>query len=311
MPIDPYARRFLDRLAAMNPPSIQTLSVSERRDALEQLLILSASRVAVSRVEDRSLPGPSGPLSARLYTPTGAPANDLPGLIYFHGGGFVAGNLDSHDAICRALCNASGCRLIAIDYRLAPEHPFPAAIEDGYSAVSWIAAHAAEFGVDADRLAVGGDSAGAMLAAAVCQRLGATQNVHLALQLLLCPIMDYGAQTESRRNFAEGYFLDQATLEHDCKHYLSVGADLADPRVSPLRAKDLSAVAPTSIHTAEYDPVRDEGAAYAQRLRLAGVQTTYRCHSGMIHLFYGMGVMIPYAAEAYQLIGADIRAWLS
>jgi acetyl esterase/lipase len=311
MPIDPYARRFLDRLAAMNPPSIQTLSVSERREALEQLLILSGSRVVVSRVEDRSLPGPGGPLSARLYTPTAARTNDLPGLIYFHGGGFVAGSLDSHDAICRSLCSASGCRLIAVDYRLAPEHPFPAAIEDGYSAVSWIATHAAEFGIDRDRLAVGGDSAGAMLAAAVCQRVGAAQNVHLALQLLLCPIMDYGAQTASRRSFADGYFLDQATLDHDCKHYLGVGADLADPRVSPLRANDLSAVAPASIHTAEYDPVRDEGAAYARRLRLAGVQTTYRCHPGMIHLFYGMGVMIPYAAAAYRLIGADIRERLS
>jgi len=311
MPIDPYAKRFLDRLAAMNPPGVQTLSVSERRDALEQLLIFSGSRVAVSHVEDRSLPGPDGPLPARLYTPNAAPTDDLPGLIYFHGGGFVAGNLDSHDAICRSLCNESGCRLIAIDYRLAPEHPFPAAIEDGYSTVIWIATHAAEFGIDRDRLAVGGDSAGAMLAAAVCQRVGVRQNVHLALQLLLCPIMDYGAQTDSRRSFAEGYFLDQPTLDHDCKHYLGAGADFADPRVSPLRASDLSAVAPTSIHTAEYDPVRDEGAAYAQRLRLAGVQTTYHCHSGMIHLFYGMGVMIPYAAAAYKLIGADIRARLS
>jgi acetyl esterase/lipase len=310
MHIDPHARRFLDRLAAMNPPSVQTLSVSERRHALEQLLTISGSPMAVSRVEDRTLPGPGGPLAARLYTPTAAPAGDLPGLIYFHGGGFVAGNLDSHDAICRSLCNASGCRLIAVDYRLAPEHPFPAALEDGYFAVSWIARNAAEFGIDRDRLVVGGDSAGAMLAAAVCQRVGATQSVHLALQLLLCPIMDYGAQTDSRRSFAEGYFLDQATLDHDCEHYLSVGADLADPRVSPLRAKDLSAVAPTCIHTAEFDPVRDEGAAYAQRLRLAGVQTTYHCHSGMIHLFYGIGVMIPYAAAAYQLIGTDIRARL-
>jgi acetyl esterase len=311
MPIDPYAKRFLDRLAAINPPSVQTLSVSERREALEQLLIISGTPVAVSRVEDRSLPGPAGPLAARLYTPAGASGDALAGLIYFHGGGFVAGSLNSHDAICRALCNASGCRLMAIDYRLAPEHPFPAAIEDGYAAVSWIATHAAQLGVDPDRLAVGGDSAGAMLAAAVCQRVGATQNVHLALQLLLCPIMDYAAQTDSRRSFAQGYFLDQATLDHDCKHYLGVGADLADPRVSPLRAHDLSAVAPACIHTAEFDPVRDEGAAYAQRLRSAGVQTTYHCHSGMIHLFYGMGVMIPYAAAAYQSIGTDIRARLA
>jgi acetyl esterase len=220
MPIDPYARRFLDRLAAINSPGVQTLSVSERREALEQLLIISGTPVAVSRVEDRSLSGPGGPLAARLYTPAEASGDALAGLIYFHGGGFVAGNLESHDAICRALCNASGCRLIAIDYRLAPEHPFPAAIEDGYAAVSWIAAHAAHFGVDPERLAVGGDSAGAMLAAAVCQRVGATQNVHLALQLLLCPLMDYGAQTDSRRSFAQGYFLDQATLDHDCKHYL-------------------------------------------------------------------------------------------
>jgi acetyl esterase len=199
---------------------------------------------------------------------------------------------------------------MAVDYRLAPEHPFPAAIEDGYAATDWIARHAADFGVDVNRLAVGGDSAGGTLAASVCQRIAADRAIRVSLQLLLCPIMDYGAESPSRRSFSQGYFLDRSTLEHDCKHYLEAGADLCDPRVSPLRASDLSAVAPASIHTAEFDPVRDEGEAYSLRLRSAGVPTDYRCHPGMIHLFYGMGVLIPYATTALRLIGSELRARL-
>jgi acetyl esterase/lipase len=311
MPVDPNVRRFLDRLAALNPPSAVSLSVLERRNALHSLLQFSGPRVPVERVEHRSLPGPAGELPIRLYTPSDAPSEPLPGLIYFHGGGLIAGSLDTHDGICRSLTAASHCRVIAVDYRLAPEHPFPAAVEDAYAATHWIAAHAPDFGLDAARLAVGGDSAGATLAATVCQRAATDQTLHLALQLLLCPILDQRAQTLSRRSFAQGFLLDQATLDHDGRHYLGTGVDPADPRISPLRARDLSAVAPACIHTAQFDPVRDEGAAYAERLRLAGVPTTYHCHSGMIHLFYGMGVLIPYAATAYELIGSEIRAQLS
>jgi acetyl esterase/lipase len=319
MPLDPRAKRFLDRLAALNPPSVLALTVAERRNGLRQLLSFSGPALAVERVAEHSLPGPTGePLGIRIYSPIApiakCPANAdsalLPGLVYFHGGGLVAGTLDTHDPICRALSNASGCVVLSVDYRLAPEYPFPAAIMDGCHAIVWIARNAGELGVDSGRLGICGDSAGATLAAVICQILSETGEVRLALQFLLCPITDFCADTPSRRDFASGYLVDQETLEHDLRHYLGTAGDPSHPRVSPFRTTDLSHLPPTCIHTAEFDPLRDEGAAYADRLRQAGVATTYRCHSGMIHLFYGMGALLPYAATAYQLIGNDIRSIL-
>jgi acetyl esterase/lipase len=312
MPLDPRAKRFLDTLAAMNPPSALALTPEQRRLALAHLLSFSGSAEAVGAVEELTLPGPAGPLSVRSYAPAGSErVAPLPGLIYFHGGGLVAGSLDTHDPICRSLANASGCRVLSVAYRLAPEHRFPAAIADGYAATRWIAAHARDLGIDALRLGVCGDSAGATLAAVVCQLAAACGSVTLAFQFLLCPITDFAAESDSRRSFAQGYLVDRDTLEHDLKHYLAPGTDRADPRVSPLRASDLRRLPPTVIHTAEYDPLRDEGLAYAERLKNAGVLTIYRCHPGMIHLFYGMRGLIAYAGAAYGLMGADIRDLLA
>ncbi len=310
MPIDPHLKRFLERLAAVNPPSALALTVSQRRSALEHLLSFSGSQEPVGGIEDRTVPGPSGALPARLYTPLEAPSPVLPGLLYFHGGGFVAGSVDTHDGICRSLANASGCRLISLGYRLAPEHPFPAAIEDGYTAACWIAGHADELRIDPDRLGICGDSAGATLAAVVSQRAAATRAVRFALQFLLCPIMDFGADIGSRGDLATGYLLDQATLDHDLRHYLGSDGGAADPRVSPLRAPDVRHLPPTCVHTAEFDPVCEDGRAYAGRLERAGVTALYRCHPGMIHLFYGMGALIPYVSTAYRAMGADIRLML-
>jgi acetyl esterase len=309
MPLDPRVRRFLDTLAAMNPPSALSLTVEDRRGALAHLLSFCGQPEAVGAVGNLTVPGPEGPLAVRVYSPTGSvPRTLLPGLIYFHGGGLVAGTLDTHDPICRSLSNASGCRVLSVDYRLAPEHPFPAAVADGGAATAWIGAHAAELGIDPQRLGICGDSAGATLAAVVCQMAAAAGQVSLACQFLLCPIMDLAAGSDSRRLFAQGYLVDRDTLEHDLKHYLTADADRADPRVSPLRAADVRHLPPTAIHTAEFDPLRDEGHAYAQRLRSAGVQTIYRCHPGMIHLFYGMRGVIGYADAAFALMGADIRS---
>jgi acetyl esterase/lipase len=312
VPLDPATRRFLDTLAASGAPGTLTPAIEERRRSLAQLLSFSGRTRAVGNIENRTLPGPAGALRVRIYSPPGVPARQLlPGLLYLHGGGLVAGTLDTHDAICRALARACRARLLSLDYRLAPEHPFPAALADGCAALAWVAAHAGEVGVDEERLVVCGDSAGATLAAVVCHTAAAAGGPRVAGQFLLCPIMDYAAESASRRALAEGYLVSRATLEQDLRHYLPAGADRADPRVSPLRAPLLGALPPTCVHTAEFDPLRDEGAAYSERLRAAGVPGTYRCHPGMIHLFYGLGALIPYADTAFHLMGADVRALLA
>ena len=312
MPLDPRAKRFLDTLAASGAASTLALTVEQRRRSLAQLLSFAGPLPAVGGVEERTFPRPAASLRVRIYAPAGVGAHEvLPGLVYFHGGGLVAGSLETHDGICRALAAASRCRLLSVDYRLAPEHSFPAAIDDGLAATGWVATHAAELGLDPDRLGVCGDSAGATLAAVVCQSAAALGQPRLACQFLLCPIMDYAAESDSRRSLAQGYLIDRATLEHDLRHYLGPEGDRADPRVSPLRAPGVMNLPPTVIHTAEFDPLRDEGAAYAERLRAAGVKITYRCHPGMIHLFYGLGALIPYAGAAFGLMGADVRALMA
>ena len=260
---------------------------------------------AVERVEDRTLPGPDGPLRIRLYSPSAAAV--LPGLIYFHGGGLVAGSLDTHDGIGRALCHAGGVRVVSVDYRLAPEHRFPAAIEDAQEALRYIGKHAVDFGIYPTCLGICGDSAGATLAAATCQLALQAGGPSLALQLLLCPILDYSRVTESKRELSSGYLVDQATLDHDLHYYLPADATPSNPLVSPLLAGDLSGMPRTLIHTAEFDPLRDEGRNYFERLTQAGNEVSYTCHPGMIHLFYGLGAVIPYARTAFEQIGGEIR----
>lgn len=310
MPLDPSAKRFLGALAATNPPSARDLTVEERRRALQNLLGFFGPVEQVEKVENGTVPGEQDQRPARVYTPIGAAVQPLPALIFFHGGGLVAGSLDTHDGLCRSLANASGCRVIALDYRLAPEHRFPAPLADCHAATLWIAEHASELGIDPKQIIVGGDSAGATLAAVVCQMIAQRKELALAAQFLLCPIMDFCAQTDSRRAYGEGYLVDMATLEHDLMYYLPTGIEPSDPRVSPLRAQDIGEVPPACIHTAEFDPLCDEGKAYADRLAKAGIRTSYFCHPGMIHLFYAMGAVIPYARAARAQIGAAIRSML-
>jgi acetyl esterase/lipase len=311
VPVDPQARRFLDTLAALNPPRTLTLSVAQRREGLAHLLGFFGAPDEVGEVDQFELPGPDGAVTVRAYTPLSARIGEhLPGMLFFHGGGLVAGTLDTHDPVCRSLSNASGCRVLSVDYRLAPEHRFPAAVADGCAAAEWIVAHAEELCIDRERLGVSGDSAGATLAAVVCHTITAAGRVPLAFQFLLCPIMDFAAESDSRQRLAEGYLIDRDTLEHDLEHYLPPGADRADPRISPLRVADVQHLPPTAVHTAEFDPLRDEGLAYAERLRQAGVPSLYRCHPGMIHLFYGMRGLITYAGVAFAQMGADIRSLL-
>lgn len=308
MPLDPHARRFLDMIAAGGAQDVARMSPSEMRVGFSRLSqLVGANDEPISQIENRTLTGPAGPLPIRIYTPMRAVSNALPGLIYFHGGGGVFGSIETHDALCRMLANASECRVLSVEYRLAPEHAFPAAFEDSYAAVTEVFEHAAAFGLRADRIAVGGDSAGAALVAAVCQRAKLENGPSIALQLLLCPALDIGAESESRRAFAEGYFLDKATIDWTLKHYCPETLDPADPRLSPLRATDVSRQPPAHVHTAEFDPLLSEGLAYADRLERAGVEVAYTCHAGMIHHFYGMAAAIPYARVAIGAIGADIK----
>jgi acetyl esterase/lipase len=311
MPLDPSVKRLLDRLAVARSAGSREQSVAERRRSLAELMQLAGSPEPVARAEDRTIAGAAGALTIRIYTPGALRSEPSAGLVYLHGGGLVAGSLDSHDAVARALANRGACRVVSVAYRLAPEHPFPAAIEDATAAVRYLSTHARDFAIDPQRLGVAGDSAGAALAAVVCQTVAAAGAPRLALQLLLCPIMDHAGQSASRGEFADGYLLDSGMLEQDLRWYLPPGVPPDDPRVSPLRAGDLSGVAPAAIHTAEFDPVRDDGLSYAQSLQRAGVPATYRCHSGMIHLFYALGRLIPYAQLALTRIGVDIQTALS
>jgi acetyl esterase len=318
MPLAPSVQRFLDMLSAARSQRLVQLNPKERRDAMQQLSRLYGPAEPVGRIEEHQLRRPDeSALTVRIYAPAGherqsvGATTSLGGLIYFHGGGLIAGDLETHDAICRALTNASGCRLASVNYRLAPEHPFPAAIEDALTAARWVSDHARALQMDPGRIAIGGDSAGAALAAVTCQVLKSSSQIRPALQFLLCPILDFGMEGESWRRYGTGYLLEQDMFEHDLNCYLGDCADRVDPHISPLRWPDLSESPTSIIHTAEFDPLRAQAEAFADRLRAAGVPVTYQCHAGMIHQFYGMKSVIPYAGEAVKQMGTDIRRLLS
>jgi acetyl esterase len=311
MPLDPHARRLLAILSVGGTADASGGTIGERRQAFAALMRLSEPTVDVGRVEDRAIPGPCGPIGLRFYTPMGAGRDRLAGLIYLHGGGLVAGDLSTHDSLCRSLSNASGCRVIAVEYRLAPEHKFPAAVVDCYHAATWVLSQATMLGIDPRRVAVGGDSAGGTLAVLVCQMARESGQAPFALQLLLCPILDFTAATDSRLTLGKGYLLDQATMDSDVAQYVPCGVDLAHPHISPLRAPELDGLPPAVIHTAEFDPLRDEGRIYADRLKQAGVAVSYTCHRGMIHLFYGLSGVIPYARIALKGIGVELAMALA
>jgi acetyl esterase len=308
--LDTHVRNLLDIFAGSGQPKLWDLQPTEARKMVLALTPMVEGKEPISKVENGSLPGPSGSVPLRTYTPGVVSAEPLPCIVYFHGGAWVFGNLDTHDCMCRMLANASDCRVISVDYRLAPEHKFPAGVEDAYAATQWVATHASNIGIDPTRLVVAGDSAGGNLAAVVCQQAKAA-GPKIALQVLFCPVADIGAETRSRVDFAEGYFLERHLMMWAGGHYLPAGVDINDPRLSPLRAIDLSGLPPAHIHTAGFDPLRDEAKAYAEALEHAGVKVRYTCHEHMIHHFYAMAGAIPYAKTALDSAGADIKSALA
>jgi acetyl esterase len=267
------------------------------------------------RVEDRRIPSPGGGLAIRLYVPRALGPHDiLPVVVHYHGAGWVAGDLDTHDAVARYYARHVDAIVVAVDYRLAPEHPFPAAVDDAYTAALWAADHAREFSGDASRLAVTGDSAGGNLAAVVCQLARDRGTPRVAYQALLYPAVDFdpGGAYPSRQAFGGGeYFLSVADMDWFRARYLpEPGEQVKDPRASPLVAADLRGLPPALIVLAGHDPLRDEGQAYADRLSAAGVPVECRCFEGTVHAFVSFAAMIPAANEALAFVASRMRAAL-
>ena len=294
-------------LAIGGAPGASAPTPAGMREAMRRLaLTVDAKGISIGEISDRELPGPGGPLNVRVYTPAAAMGIESPAIVYFHGGAAIFCSVQTHDGLCRLLANSSGCRVISVEYRLAPEHAFPAAVEDAYFVARWVSDHARELGIDPTRIAVAGDSAGATLATVTCMQAKANSGPAIALQLLFCPVTDLAAESESRVALGTGYFIERTTLQWATELYCPPGTDRADPRISPLRARDLSGLPQAHVHTAEFDPMRDEGGAYAERLTAAGVKVRFICHEGMIHNFYCMTGAIPRGRAIVEEAGAAV-----
>jgi acetyl esterase len=291
-----------------NEPPLEAVTPAEARLARRRLAAIATGRpAAVGAVRDLEIDA-DVPLRARHYAPEerGGPQ---PLLVFFHGGGFVFGDLDTHDGVCRLLCRHAGAHVLAIDYRLAPEHPFPAAVEDARAALAWAFANAAELGADERRVGVGGDSAGGTLAAVVSQLAAHDGGPAPVLQLLIYPATHHGGVGRSRELFGEGFLLTNAAIDWFDAHYLgTAGAQGSDPRASPLLADDLSGLAPAFVVTAAFDPLRDEGEAYAEALRAAGTPATLRRFPGFIHAFIGAAGVSRACHDAVVEIAGATRA---
>jgi acetyl esterase len=288
-------------------PPLHELSVADARQAYMALAPTAGEPEPVARVEDRCVAGPQGEIPVRIYTPRGqAP---FPVLVFFHGGGWVIGDLDTHDGLCRQLANAASALVVSVHYRLAPEHRFPAAAEDAYAATRWVATNArAALGGDPGRVAVGGDSAGGNLAAVVALMARDRGAPPLVAQVLIYPVTDAPGDTGSYRENAEGYLLTADAMRWFWNHYRGEGAAGREPYACPLRAPDLRDLPPALVITAEFDPLRDEAEAYAHRLREAAVPVQRSRYDGMIHGFVSMSTVFPQARAAIAEVAAALRA---
>jgi acetyl esterase len=300
--LHPKARAIVDQIAAL--PQLPTLTPTEARG---RPVPLEAAPEPVASVTARAIPGSGGPIAIRIYRPKEALRA---ALVYFHGGGWVLGSLDSADGSCRALTNRSRSVVISIDYRLAPETKFPGAVEDAYAAVRWVADNAADLRIDPERIAVGGASAGGNLAAAVALVARDRGGPKIAFQLLTVPVTELSSRAGSHQEFAAGYGLSAADMTWYGTHYVRTAADADDPYASVLRA-DLQGMPPAFVITAECDPLRDDGEAYADRLRDLGIAASRKRYPGMFHGFMSFPTALPEAAEAFEDAGAALRKALS
>jgi acetyl esterase len=307
--LHPDAQKVCDLIVASGRPPIETLSPPEARKAyLASRAVLQPDPEPVAEVVALEAVGPAGLIPLRLYRGQGVPKDKLqPALIYFHGGGWVIGDLESHDQVCRALANATPCLVVAVDYRLAPEHKFPAAAEDAIAATRWIAANATRLGIDAQRLAVGGDSAGGNLAAVVTLEARDRGGPRLVHQLLVYPGTDMRMGWPSAERHAEQLPLTRAGMRWFIAHYLRSAADEADWRASPLRAASFGELPPALVITAGFDPLCDEGEAYAKALRSAGVPVLHERFEGQIHGFLSMGRIVADSGRAIALAASALR----
>lgn len=310
--LDPELQALVDEEKALNPPHPVDVPLEALRAGYVQISqAQSLADVACDAVQDLTLPGPAAAIPARLYVPRGKEGKTLAGLIFIHGGGFMIGDLESHDSVCRQLANRAGIRVLALDYRLAPEHKFPAAVEDSVAGARRVLQHAADFGMDASRIAIGGDSAGGNLAAVVCQQLAKAGEPLPAFQLLIYPSTNRTHETESARQLREGVTLDARILEYFVQGYVGgTDADPTDVRLSPGLAPDLAGQPPALVVTAEYDPLRDEGKTYADQLAAAGVAVSYHCCRGLMHNFIMQTARVQAARKAVEDMGDALRAAL-
>jgi acetyl esterase len=310
MPVTPEVQTILDLLAAVDDVPIEEMTPQAMREAYA-MLNATGSKAEMASVTDRTVPGPGGDIPVRIYVPTTEPG-PRPVLVYFHGGGWVIGDLETHDSTVRALASGSGATVVSVDYRLAPEHPFPAALDDCLAAVRWVADHGAEIDVDPARLAVAGDSAGGNLAAAVALALRDSDPA-LRAQVLVYPVTDGTLGEPSMDENGDGYFLTKATMAWFWDHYMGDRDRATEPAASVLHAPDeaLAGLPPALVVTAEFDPLRDEGEAYASRLAAAGVDVTTSRYDGMIHGFFSMGDFVPEGKAAIDEASEMLRAALA
>ncbi len=305
MPLDPQVKKLLEETEELGLPAYQDLSPTEARKQMRDQAPPVEAALSVKKVIDRKIPGPAGDIPIRLYYPAGdAP---FPTLAYFHGGGWVIGDLDTHHGFCHALAKTSGCLVVAVDYRLAPEHRYPAAVEDAYAATQWIAENPELICADPDRFAVCGDSAGGHLAAVVSLMARDRKGPRIDLQILIYPITDCSFDTPSYEENREGYMLTRDLMKWFWNHFINDDGDADDPYVSPLRAKNFSNLPPALILTAEYDPLRDEGEAYGKKLQEAGVDVTLSRYPGMIHAFIRMFAALDKASDALDQVAGMLR----